>query len=66
MRVTVCELPHEPEALAAAWAALCKHAEQHASELVLLPELAFMDPVWEAERFDPTRWAGGPARPTTP
>ncbi len=57
MRVTVCELPHEPAALAAAWAALCEHTLQHASELVLLPELAFVDPLWEAELFDPTRWA---------
>ncbi len=56
MRVTVCELPHEPEALAAAWKGLCHHTRQHASELVLLPELAFIDPIWEAERFDPVTW----------
>lgn len=57
MRVTVCELPHEPRALAAAWAGLCQHTTRHASELVLLPEFAFVAPVWQAERFDPTRWA---------
>ena len=28
MRVTVCELPHETEALAAAWAALCEHTQR--------------------------------------
>jgi N-carbamoylputrescine amidase len=56
MRVTVCELPHEPRALAAAWAELCEHTSRHASELVLLPELAFIAPVWEAEHFDPARW----------
>ena len=44
MRVTVCELPHEPEALATAWTALCEHTVRHASELVLLPELAMIDP----------------------
>lgn len=57
MRVTVCELPHEPAALAAAWAGLCRHTAQQAAELVLLPEFAFVDPVWEAEQFDLTRWA---------
>jgi N-carbamoylputrescine amidase len=57
MRVTVCELPHETNALAAAWAALCEHTSQNASELVLLPELAFVEPVWESERFDAGRWS---------
>ena len=57
MRVTVCELPHAPRAMAAAWAALCEHTSRHASELVLLPEFALADPVWEAERFDSARWA---------
>jgi N-carbamoylputrescine amidase len=57
MRVTVCELPHEPKALDAAWAALCKHTVRHESELVLLPEFAMVEPVWESERFDPAGWA---------
>ncbi|HMG95577.1 MAG TPA: nitrilase-related carbon-nitrogen hydrolase, partial [Gemmatimonadaceae bacterium] len=57
MRVTVCELPHEPRALAAAWAELCQHTERYASELVLLPEFAMVDPVWEAELFDRGEWA---------
>jgi len=61
MRVTVCELPHEPAALAAAWAGLCRHTTEQASELVLLPEFVFVDPVWEAERFDPARWAAAEA-----
>jgi len=56
MRVTVCELPHEPDALAAAWAALCDHARAHASELVLLPELAMVEAIWESEHFDAARW----------
>ncbi len=56
MRVTVCELPHEPQVLAAAWAGLCWHTSQSAPELVLLPELALADPVWEEERFDQARW----------
>lgn len=57
MRVTVCELPHEPIALRAAWQALCEHTRTHGSELVLLPECAMVEPVWEHERFDRARWA---------
>ncbi|MEP6571899.1 MAG: carbon-nitrogen hydrolase family protein [Gemmatimonadota bacterium] len=56
MRVTVCELPHEPEALASAWAGLCQETSREGSELVLLPEFAFVIPVWETEQFDPTHW----------
>jgi N-carbamoylputrescine amidase len=61
VRVTVCELPHPPELLAPAWAALCEHTRRHGSELVLLPEFAFVEPVWEAERFDAARWDTGVA-----
>jgi N-carbamoylputrescine amidase len=61
MRVTVCELPHEPKALDAAWAALCNHVAREASELVLLPEFAMVDPVWETERFDSARWVAAEA-----
>lgn len=56
MRVTVCELPHEPNVLADAWAALCEHTAAHASGLVLLPEFAMVEPVWESEHFDAARW----------
>jgi N-carbamoylputrescine amidase len=58
MRMTVCELPHETAALDDAWEHLCTHTVQHAPDLVLLPELAMVDPVWECERFDLDRWAG--------
>jgi N-carbamoylputrescine amidase len=56
MRVTVCELPHEPRALAAAWAELCRHTSRHRSELVLLPEFALLEPVWAEARFDEAQW----------
>jgi N-carbamoylputrescine amidase len=56
MRVTVCELPHETRALADAWAALCEHTVTHAPLLVLLPEFAMVEPVWEFEHFDAARW----------
>jgi N-carbamoylputrescine amidase len=57
MRVTICELPHEPKALASSWAALCRHTARNASELVLLPEFAMLEPVWQEENFDADRWA---------
>ena len=56
MRITVCELPHETGALAAAWGDLCRHTSRHRSELVLLPEFAMVEPVWEADVFDADRW----------
>ncbi len=56
MRVTVCELPHEAAALEKAWAALCAHTARESSELVLLPELAMVEPMWETEQFDAARW----------
>jgi N-carbamoylputrescine amidase len=57
MRVTVCELPHDPAALAAAWSALCEHTAIERSSLVLLPELAFAESFWEFQAFDTARWA---------
>src|SRR5436190_7495195 len=57
MRVTVCELPHEPDALAVAWPALCEHARSQASQLVLLPEFAMVEAVWESPSFDAARWS---------
>lgn len=57
MRVTVCELPHEPEDLDAAWAALCEHTRSRRSRLVLLPECAMLEPVWESDQFDAARWS---------
>jgi N-carbamoylputrescine amidase len=56
MRVTVCELPQEPGALDSAWGRLCDHTAGNLSELVLLPEFAFADPVWVSEQFDESHW----------
>lgn len=39
MKVTVCELPNEPDALALAWDRLVEHANAERSELVVLPEM---------------------------
>jgi len=57
MRITICELPHEPAELEAAWTALIRHAAEQRSELVLLPELAMVEPFWERAPFDEVRWA---------
>jgi len=54
-------LSHETSALTAAWAALCEHTVAHVSQLVLLPEFAMVEPVWESEHLD--RLAGVPSRP---
>jgi N-carbamoylputrescine amidase len=56
MRITVCELPHEPAALRVAWAGLCEHTTRNAAELVLLPECAFAPPLWECAPFEYGRW----------
>jgi N-carbamoylputrescine amidase len=56
MRVTVCEPPHEQRELERAWDALCAHKLRESSELVLLPELAMVEPIWESDRFDLARW----------
>ncbi len=61
MRVTICELPHEPATLASAWTKLRRHTAEQRSELVLLPEFAWVPPLWEEERFDRSRWAAAEA-----
>ena len=61
MRVTICELPHDPTGLRAAWAELCEHTARQSSELVLLPEFAMVEPVWETEAFDLARWTAAEA-----
>jgi N-carbamoylputrescine amidase len=54
MRVTVCEL--EPLSLENAWGALCAHAAKEASELLVLPEIAFSGPLWLTGAFEPRTW----------
>ncbi len=61
MRATICELPYQPALLEPAWAALCTHVRREPSELVLLPEFAFVEPVWESTPLDPARWAAAVA-----
>ena len=56
MRVTVCQLPNDDDALEIQWQALCAHAREARSDLVLLPEMPFHR--WLAGRrtFDETAW----------
>lgn len=56
MRVTICELPSQPAAFTPAWQGLCEHTLQARPELLVLPEFSFVEPLWEAEHFDPHRW----------
>lgn len=57
MRVTVCETPHEPRAAERRWDALCAHVRAQRTQLLVLPEFAFLDPVWDSPDFDPATWA---------
>lgn len=57
MKVTVCELPHELDALEAAWSGLCEHTAAQGSELVVLPEFVFVEPLWLLDRFDAVAWS---------
>ena len=56
MRVTVCELPHEHPGLEDAWARLCAHTRSQRPDAVVLPEFAFVEPVWHHEAFDQQVW----------
>jgi N-carbamoylputrescine amidase len=57
VRVTVCELPHDPAPLAEAWADLAAHTREAESELIVLPEMPFS--IWLAatKEVDPDRWS---------
>ena len=58
MRVTVCELPHETGCARRRVGGACASTPRRTRrELVLLPEFAMVEPVWEAERFDAERWS---------
>lgn len=57
MKVTVCELSHEPHQLEAAWLGLCGHVSKERSDVVVLPEMAFCRPFWLIEKFDSGLWS---------
>jgi len=61
MRNTICELPHDPAALATAWTGRCRHTAEARTYLVLLPEFAWVPPVWKGEQFESACWAAAGA-----
>lgn len=56
MKVTICELPDDRQALEPAWEGLTAHARQFGSQLVLLPEMPFHPWIAASESPDPARW----------
>jgi len=56
MRVTVCETSHETQAAESQWASLRSHVREEGTRLLVLPEFAFLEPLWESPDFDPLRW----------
>jgi N-carbamoylputrescine amidase len=45
------------DALESAWSALCDHTGNESSELVVLPEFVFVEPLWLLEQFDAVAWS---------
>jgi N-carbamoylputrescine amidase len=56
MKVTVCELPNDPESFPASWTALAAHVREEGSELVLLPEMPFHRWLPAVKEVDPGQW----------
>jgi N-carbamoylputrescine amidase len=57
MRLTVCELPDEPERRAEAWAHLIRHLRGSPTDLLVLPEMPFVPwKVFTKRAVDPTVW----------
>lgn len=56
MKVTVCELRNEPDALGQDWERLVSHVRAEASDLVLLPEMPFHPWLAWTNQSDPAVW----------
>jgi predicted amidohydrolase len=56
LKLTVCELPNEPESLAGAWARLVEHVRRLESDLVLLPEMPFYRWLSQSKKLNPDEW----------
>lgn len=61
MKVTVCELPNEADALLAAWEKLAAHVVAEQSELVLLPEMPFYRWLAHTNHTNAQEWANAVA-----
>ena len=56
MKVTVCELRNDLDALKQDWQSLVSHVQSEGSELVLLPEMAFYPWLAKTRQVDPVAW----------
>ena len=56
MKVTVCELPNEANALETAWRDLVEHVKAQGSEFVLLPEMPFCPWLAHTREVDSAQW----------
>jgi predicted amidohydrolase len=56
MKVTVCELRNDSNALEQDWQSLVAHVQAEASDLVLLPEMPFYPWVAQTRQVDPAVW----------
>lgn len=56
MRVTVCELPGDPDHLEIGWDRLVQHVAAHGSDLVVLPEMPFSRWLAATRDVDPAEW----------
>jgi N-carbamoylputrescine amidase len=56
VKVTVCELPNDPDQLARQWQRLSAHTRAAASDLVLLPEMPFSPWLAASKAVDRRRW----------
>ena len=57
LRVTVCQLPNDPEILAGRWAELVTHVRGTESDLVLLPEMPFHPWLCGTDQVDAAAWS---------
>jgi len=56
MKVTVCQLPNEPDALEDAWSQLVQHVKVNHSEFVLLPEMPFHPWLAHTREVNAAQW----------
>jgi N-carbamoylputrescine amidase len=56
MKITVCELPNQPERISDAWSGLVVHVKKNSSDLVLLPEMPFYRWLSQSRDVDPAEW----------
>lgn len=56
MKVTVCELPNDPDQLDRQWRRLSTHTQAADSDLVLLPEMPFSPWLAASSAVDPLKW----------